>query len=214
MNPKKRLAAALLCTCLGIGANASAETISYYLDQSNELADGINYLQVTIADGAGGDINVEVTILQPLLDIADPESFGLASFGFNATSAATASNIVGLPDGWDVDSTRNQDGFGSFELVANESGANDRITPTLAFSIVGIAGDSVYDYVALSSGGNSQYFAAHVAGFDDPDTGKTSAYFAGMTPVPVPAAIWLLGSALLCFGAIGKRHQRPLAAHI
>lgn len=32
-----------------------------------------------------------------------------------------------------------------------------------------------------------------------------------VTPVPVPAAVWLLGSALLCFGAIGQRHQRHTA---
>lgn len=215
---RKRVCAAatLFLGFLGVATNAQAETVSYYLDQSNELADGVNYLQVTISDGADGAIDFEVTILEALSDIAS-DGFGLVSFGFNTTGAAnsaTEDNIVGLPDGWSVDSNNNQDGFGTFELIAEEHGAGDRVSPTLSFSIVGVSGDTVYDYLVLSSGNadeqGNQFFAAHVAGFDDPNSAETSAYFGGLTPVPVPAAVWLLGSALLCFASIG--HRRPHVA--
>lgn len=218
---KRVFAAVSLCLgFLGAVTNAHAETVSYYLDQSNELADGVNYLQVTIADGADGAIDFEVTILQPLLDIAGSSGgFGLVSFGFNTTGAANSAtevNIVGLPDGWSVDSNNNQDGFGTFELIAEEHGAGDRVSPTLSFSITGVSGDTVYDYLVLSGGNageqGNQFFAAHVAGFDDPNSGETSAYFGGLTPVPVPAAVWLLGSALLCFASIGRRPPTDVAA--
>ncbi|NND55353.1 MAG: hypothetical protein HKN56_10345, partial [Gammaproteobacteria bacterium] len=36
---------------------AKAASVSYYLDQSNDLANGTNYAIVTIEDGVGGDID-------------------------------------------------------------------------------------------------------------------------------------------------------------
>ena len=41
----------LACVLLG-AAPVQAASISYFLDQSNGAADGVNYLQVTIADGS------------------------------------------------------------------------------------------------------------------------------------------------------------------
>jgi hypothetical protein len=49
------------------------------------------------------------------------------------------------------------------------------------------------------------YFAAHVAGFDI--GGETSAFFAGSTnEVPIPPAMWLLGSGLI--GLVGVARRR------
>lgn len=195
-----------------MGATAAqAASVSYFLDQSNTLADGPNYLQVTIDDqGAPGLINFMVATLTPLNSIAGG-NFGIQTFGWNTllnTSSIPDSSIVNLPSGWvgNVNPPPNTiDGFGKFDIAVSNGGSN-RLT-TLTFSI-DVAGDAISDYVELSSGTAGQgnvFFAAHVAGFDD-GQGNTSAYFGGSTPVPVPAAAWLFGSGLL--GLVGAARRK------
>lgn len=201
----------LLFTVLATGAHAA--TVSYFLNQSNvgPLPDGTNYLQVTISDGVAGAIEFQVDILQPLLDLAGA-SFGLNSFGFSTSGAATAANVTGLPANWTVNTNSNQDGFGRFELIPQTNGAGSRVSPTLLFSVAGITGDTINDYLVLSTnnaGQGNQIFAAHVAGFADLPSlnGTTSAYFGGSTPapVPLPAAAWLMLSGVAAFGAVARR---------
>lgn len=192
-------------------APAHAATVSYYLDQSNEntfLPDGTNYLKVTISDGAGGNIDFFVETLPSLSGNAG-SNYGIQSFGFNTSLSLSKSNIVGLPAGWNVSLDKNLDGFGNFNFV--EGGGGSSRTDPVSFSITGIAGDTPMDYVELSVGTASQgnaFFAAHVAGFNDvdPGTGKvTSAYFGGSTPVPLPAAVWLLGAGLGLLSGFARR---------
>jgi len=201
------MAAGVLCAALAPGAQAAS--ISYMLDQSNVagLPDGNDYLKVTVADGAAGAIDFTFEILGSLLALADTK-FGIGSVGINLPVAGPAhsvlpANVTGLPVNWTVDTTKNQDGFGNFSLIPYTNGAADRQTPTLSFSITGIAGDTPSDYLVLSSGTageGKQFFAAHVQGFrSDAISGPgaaTSAYFGGSTPVPLPAPLLLLGSAL------------------
>ena len=53
---------------------------------------------------------------------------------------------------------------------------------------------------------SGEFFAAHIAGFDETTNGVTSAQFAGSTSVvPVPAALWLFGSGLLGLVAVSRR---------
>lgn len=204
----------LLPLLMTVTGAASAASISYYLDQSNELPDGVvNYLQVTISDSTFGmdneAIRFDVDILAPLTSIAG-SNFGIQSFGFNTllTPATVLAAITGLPSGWSKGSGSNQDGFGSFELVSSGTGSN-RQNPTLTFYISGISGDTLLDYVALSGGNAGQgnvYFAGHVAGFNGPN-GVTSAFFGGSVVVPVPAALWLFGSAFGLLAAFSRRRQ-------
>ncbi len=221
MNIRRLGAIAGLLVSLAFAGTASAASISYYMDQSNAeplLPDGVNYLQVTISDATYGlDLNAirfDVTLLSPLTSIAG-SNFGIQTFGFNTTQtvATVLAAITGLPGGWSASSNSNQDGFGKFELVNSGSGSS-RQNPTLTFYISGVAGDAPIDYAALSSGNAGQgnvMFAAHVAGFLDQDPGAgelTSAYFGGSTVVPVPAAVWLLGSALGVLAAVRRRVRR------
>jgi hypothetical protein len=202
-------------------APARAAPVSFYLDQSNAeavFADGVPYLRVTIADGAAGAIDFTVSILPAVLAVAGA-NFGIQSFGFNFTGAATAmtaGNLTGLPAGWGASTNKGQDGFGKFEFVVGDApgGGNVRVAPVVRFSITGISGDSVYDYVALSGGRVTQghvYYAAHVAGFTGADNLlPPSTYFGGSRPavkqaVPVPPAAWLLGSALVALGGLRRR---------
>jgi hypothetical protein len=200
------------------GLNAQASTVSYYLDQSNALAEPVNYLLVTIDDeGAAGDVNFTVEILQPLIDIAD-SGFGIASFGFNLTSGVPFTGTISGPDDWTFDLAMNEDGFGVFDVVVERAFSGVRQSPALTFSISGVDGDVPLDYVALSSVQGGQqgpvFFAALVGGFEelDPDGSGghpsiTSAYFGGSTLVPLPAAFWLFSTALLGLLGISRRYR-------
>lgn len=204
---KHALIPAALLVAMAV-APAQAASVSYFLDQSNALPDGTNYLQVTIADGAEGAIDFTVEALSPLSDIAG-SNFGIQNFGFNLGDfGLDADNIENLADGWSIANGQGQmSGFGRFDVVLAGTG-NSRQVP-LTFSIVGIA-DSIFDYVALSGSPASEghsFFAAHVAGFDW-DENTTSAFFGGVTPVPAPAAVWLMlsGIGLLATKRLRRRN--------
>ncbi len=213
---KLKIAAGLLVG-LSFASSGQAASISYFLDQSNKLADGINYLKVTIDDeGALGAINFTVEALQPLLDLAGP-NFGIQRFGFNVVGGigAEAANVES-PDGWRARNRGRMDGFGLFDIAVKGKG-NKRQDP-LTFSITGVDLDTIQSYVDLSTGRSPEgfsLFSAHVAGFELCEGGNdslsgssgpdghggckdrlSSAYFGGGPVVPAPPAIWLLGTAI------------------
>jgi cysteine-rich repeat protein len=51
-------------------APASAASVSFYLDQSNKLPDGVNYLSVSLMDNDTGGVSILVKTLDPLNSIA------------------------------------------------------------------------------------------------------------------------------------------------
>lgn len=213
---KSKIAAGLLAVGLSFASSSQAASISYFLDQSNQLADGINYLKVTIDDeGAAGAINFTVEVLQPLLDLAGP-NFGIQKFGFNVLGGVAAeAGDVDMVAGWRSRNGGRMDGFGLYDITLKGQG-NKRQDP-LTFSITGVDLDTITSYVDLSTGRSPQgfsLFAAHVAGFELCDDGVvptssekkkshggckgrvSSAYFGGTQVVPAPPAIWLLGTAV------------------
>ena len=205
---KSRLSALILFASFVIGGTANAASMSWFMDQSNALPDGVNYLTVTIDDeGAAGDINFTVEV--NVAAFTPDDNFGMQSFFFNFDNSlsVTTSSIVDVdPTTWAITEDRNAGGgFGKFEFQLAGTGATR--TETLTFSITGVAGDTIESY-AMAAGflnnGSDQYFAAHVAGFVQTE-GVTSAKFAGMTLVPVPAAAWLMFSAL---GVLALRRRR------
>ena len=189
------------------GTHASAATISYYLDQSNKLDDGINYAQVTISDN-GDDIDFSVQVLSSAFTVSG-FNFGMQSFSFNYDNSLTidTSNIVDIdPLAWAISEGANAGGgFGKFDLQWSGDGSSR--TELLTFSITGVVDDTINSY-AMGSTLNPpavEFFAAHIAGFDTTN-GVDSAQFAGSTLVPVPAAVWLFGSGLL--GLIGLARRK------
>lgn len=204
---------AVALLALAAASQVQAASVSYYLDQSNDLPDGINYAQVTISDSTTtvGDIDFSVAVLSSAFTVTDPvtQNFGMQNFSFNYNNslAVSTGNIVNIdPSTWTISQDANAGGgFGKFDFQL--SGLGSSRTELLSFSINGVSGDTVNDY-ALGYTGNpssGEFFAAHIAGFDETN-GVTSAQFAGSTPVPVPAAIWLFGSGLL--GLIGVVRRR------
>lgn len=192
------------CALMLIAVPAHAASVSFFLDQSNTLPDGANYLSVTLDEITGG-VNVLVKTLDPLNSIAG-KHLGIRKFAFGLSNDVFE-EITDLPDGWYVKHNRRMNDFGRFEFKLEGKGWPRR--EELSFTVGGV---SLGDFDSL--------FAAKVAGFEwcredewrNRCTGKdcvTKAYFAGYTPVshvPVPAALWLFGSGLL--GLIGvARHK-------
>ncbi len=192
---------------------AYAASVSFFLDQSNKLPDGTNYLSVNLTESEGG-VNVFVKTLDPLNSIAG-NHFGIQKFGFGLSNGVFE-EITDLPDGWKVKNNKRMDGFGRFDFRLQSKGRAR--TDELSFTVGGV---SLGDFDSL--------FAAHVAGFewcktDDEERKKkrrwcgdrdcvTSAYFAGSmpaSPVPVPAAVWLFGSGLLGLIGVARRNRRRL----
>jgi hypothetical protein len=141
---------------------------------------------------------------------------------------------TGTSKDWSAKANSNQNGFGNFDMTVV---AGERLDPTLTFSTnLGLdqsATDSILDYVATNTDGF--VFAAHISGFEDLNpldpidpidgTGECTVdeeenYSAGcniltsvfvatdsLTPVPVPAAVWLFGSGLLGLAGIARRRN-------
>lgn len=187
-----------------------AASVSFFLDQSNKLPDGTNYLSVMLTENGSGGVDFLVQTLDPLNSIAD-RHFGIQKFGFSFLDD-TWGEISDLPDGWRVRSNRRMDGFGKFDIRLQAKGKNR--TDELSFTVDGV---TLGDFDSLMS--------AHVAGFEwcliDERRNKcggkdcvTSAYFAGsmqVSQVPVPAAAWLFGSGLVGLLGLGSRRKRKMA---
>jgi hypothetical protein len=171
------------------------------LDQSGQddlFADGISYLNVNIKEGIDGAIDFLVQPLAPLVEFAGQQGLfnaGISAFAFNfGSSGATADNIVLANKSWKVTDRTAFHDFGNFDVII---AGGDRKT-NLKFSIVGIEGDTVLDYLTMASTGPASQgnflFGAEVAA--DIEQGISNASFAGGAVVPIPATVWLLGSAL------------------
>lgn len=191
------------------GTQANAATISYYLDQSNALLDGVNYAQVTISDSTTtiGDIDFSVEVLASAFTVSG-SNFGMQNFSFNydpSLSIDTSNIIETSLLAWTVSEGANAGGgFGKFGFQLSGNGSSR--TELLSFSITGVANDTINSYAMGSTlkPAAIEFFAAHIAGFGTTD-GVTSAQFAGSSPVPVPAAVWLFGSCLIGLAGVVRR---------
>jgi hypothetical protein len=208
-----------------LSEQSGAAMLQIYLTDSNTnppFPNGNNYLQLTIWDGtdaAGKQISTgtgtyTATSSDVVFEIApaagltsfEGSNFGLDEFAFNTSikplSTYTSGNFM-LPSGWSIKMGKNADGYGMFNLLpTGGNGANTAANP-LWFAITGISSDSISTYEVQSTknaGQGNQDFAAHVINISDPASPGTSSSWFGGTPVPLPAAGWLLLSAL---GAIG-----------
>jgi hypothetical protein len=196
-----------------VGMEAQASAITYVLDQSNNSSrpDGVPYLTVKIEDGLtfGSDVGGAVKFTVDVINTAFPGStVAIKEFGFNLTSGTLASSNIptaGLPSNWTKNISLNNnpfDGFGKFDVsisVPNGNPNNNSRDP-LVFWITGVNGDNVASYAAASANTAAQgnaWFAVQLTG--------AGGYFGGgngVTPpqqigaVPVPAALWLFGSAI------------------
>jgi hypothetical protein len=236
---------------LAFSVSSHAASVTYNLAYSNNAAghisgdpllvtddipnDGTTYATVTIDDmGATGLINFTVAT-SSYWDGKEDSGFGIQSFGFNLSGAATGLVVadVGtstIPSNWGVTLDDNQDGLGNFGVSISKTGTGqpNRQDP-LKFSIdLGLdqsTTDDIFDYVADSIAGDngSFLFAVHIAGFldqnpddplgsctvldaNDPACNLLTSVWVG-APVPVPAAVWLFGSGLIGLVGLARRKK-------
>jgi hypothetical protein len=197
---KKNLLILLLMPALfQMPAAANITTGSWFMDQSNVFADGINYGQVDIkADDTLGTVAFKVDAFVVPAYSPLGNNFGIQSFGFNyenLTSAPATWTEIDLPDGWKSKQNSNISEFGVFLLKTSGTGST-RQDPLMFTITLPTASEAIASNFAVPSTGNV-FFVAHVADFNTNGAGnQQSHWIAGGPPVtivPAPGAI-LLGS--------------------
>ncbi len=203
MKLKNALFSAIATAIIGFSSSAQAET--YYLNYSNVLGNiGVNFAQVDVTESAGNLLfNVQSL---------NPTGWWIDKFYFNMSDTPSNVTINGLPSGWSEDTEQNVSMFGVFSDGA-KGGGNDYVSP-LTFTVDADQDLTLADLVANESG---WLFAAHqkCGGKGAPkdcgalgDTDETSHFIANApVTIPVPAAAWLLGSALLGFVGFRRRNH-------
>ncbi|MCR4346409.1 MAG: hypothetical protein NUV55_04250 [Sulfuricaulis sp.] len=201
-----------LCLMTLVMAPSHAATVSFYLNESNRLADGVNYLSVNLTENLTGGVDVLAKTLGPLNDLQSC-GFGIQKFAFNFDDG-TMADVTGLPDGWMVKSDRGMNGFGRFDTGL--LGLKNARADTLSFTVNGVGIDDFESLFAVKVGGldsrfgpSSAFFAGSLEnGFSSPAAGNTNVSLAA---VPVPPAVWLLSSGLLGLIGVARRGNKITA---
>lgn len=204
MTRQKILPLLFVCALGFFAPAASASSASFYLTESNTWADGINYAQVDVLEN-GGNLDFTVTALAP-------SGYQFSNFYFNLDSSITgAINLLGLPSGWSAKTEQNTSQFGVFS--DGEKGTGSSLQSSFSFT----ADSSLFNLTLASLVANSKgwIFAAHMqcqgsgcSAYPNADgVLYTSHQIAGPGVVPLPAAAWLFGSALLGFVSFTSRRK-------
>ena len=197
----KNLISSLLCG-LFVFAGQQAYANTYFLNQSNELADGVNYAQVDVLENAG-NLNFTVTALEPT-------NWKFSNFYFNLGGSTGAITLTGLPSGWRADTDQNVSEFGVFSDGAK--GRGNSLQSIFSFTA---DGTNTLSFANLLANDDGWIFAAHVQCQNKRNNpcsavgDETSHHIAGpdISPIPIPGAIWLFGTALVGFISMNSRRK-------
>ena len=197
----KNLISSLLCG-LFVFAGQQAYANTYFLNQSNELADGVNYAQVDVLVNAG-NLDFIVTALEPT-------NWKFSNFYFNLGGSTGAITLTGLPSGWNADTDQNVSEFGVFSDGARGTGRS--LQSVFSFTA---DGTNTLSFANLLANDDGWIFAAHVQCQNKRNNpcsavgDETSHHIAGpeISPIPIPGAIWLFGTALMGFISMNSRRK-------
>lgn len=205
----KLLRIACLVPLLCFFGSSLADSISFGLNQNNVgFANSIDYATVTISHNPlnADHIDFLVELNHGYFDTGS--NFGLQAFYFNSAVEISGVGLNGMA-GWRLGydfGTGPGDGFeasdfGRFDIEYASIGYY-RADP-LRFTLMA-EGDSLLNYALDNAQGFA--FAAHITDYDNGLGGNSGWFSTSTSPVPVPAAVWLFGSAII--GMIGFTRKR------
>ena len=197
-----------------LASPAAADTLTYYFDtpfDSKPLADGSPPWLTAVFDDQGTPGTVVMTLTANLVD----DNF-ISGLYFNLDSAITLSSFTYLtvqsapaPSiNWPGFDTYKADGDGYYDLLfAFPTAGADRFDGADTWVVTIAGADLVASSFNLPSvdGKDNWYAAAHVQSISAPEGSTWIAGTYGGTEVPVPGAVWLLGSGLI--GLVGLRRK-------
>lgn len=162
---------------------ATADFIVYNLDQTNKLANGVEYGTVKVdADIGLGQIKLTFAAATAPYNAVGP-NFGFNTIGFNTDLDLKAEQFK-LPAGWKLTGNSNLGSFGKFTWKGSTS---NQQAPSVTVQIDGLAGGATTAHFALpSAGGNSLFFAGHVMDFTLKGSNVTSHWVGGSAALPPP----------------------------
>ena len=179
--------------------------IRIFLSQSNTLADDVNYAQVEVLENAGtGNLDFTVTALAPT-------NWKFSNFYFNLGGSTGAITLTGLPSGWRAETDQDVSEFGVFSDGLRK-GSKGSLQSLLSFTA---DGTNTLSFANLLANDEGWIFAARVQCQSKGNNpcrsvdGETSHHIAGseISPVPIPGAIWLFGTALIGFVSMSSRRK-------
>jgi hypothetical protein len=226
---KASLAAALVCVLIAPSATLRADYVAQtvILDQSNKLADGVNYGSVKIEayDGkgaAGGGLaagQVRITYTPNIVPAYGTVSsdFGFSAVNFNTDLALTNKQIT-IPKGWAVSSPAASGGFGTFNWGAQDIGKNNKKQNPMTILISGLGTDATLSHFLLPSvGGKNQGTATFAGQVQSINTGRSdtsethSHWIAGSAVLtPEPGTLAMCGAAAVSL--LLTRRRKPAQA--
>ncbi len=184
-------------------AVSQAASLSFFLNESNRLADGVNYLSVDLTENSTGGVDVLAKTLDPLNDLARCH-FGIQKLAFSFDDGNMA-DISGLPDGWKVKGDRRMNGFGMFDTGI--LGSAKAPTDSLSFTVNGVGIDDFETFfsvkVAGLSGIGSAFFGGSFENISPAAVGPSD-----VSAVPIPAAAWLFASGLFGLAGVARRQRK------
>lgn len=188
---------AALVVLLAPTANAAVLNFSFTEDDKGYVTPDKNYIDVSIAD-FGSDIKFVIDV--NTTNATGGSGFGLSDFSFAVADSINDISVNDLPDKWSLSSDTSIRSI-SFDYEVSGQGATEVLTH-LEFTISGVAGDTVNDY--------NFGFGARLNKMDTVENGTKNVYFVApaVTPVPLPAAFWLFGSAILGIAGFRRVQRR------